>query len=502
MSVQGEPVCMENTKKEKDKIIGPAANRVSFWLKVVYGIGQAPNAIKATLFGIFTLYFYTTVIGLSGTLVGVAVAIGLVWDAVIDPVIGNISDNAQGCLGKRHGFMMVGSAGMGISLWAYFSPPANLSTEALFFWLLVTNILVRTMTSIFSIPYYALGAELSRDYHDRTSVTGIRGIFALIGTLATSALSFVLFFPSTSQGVDPKFNLEGYGAMGLFAGLAMTLIGLISTFGTFSCRQYFSPGKAISMRNSVRIFFADLVLAVQNQSFRSLFISYSIFFLGTVINATLSIHFLTYYVEISESKALSTFHLSFYLGALAGVVFWMKISKIIEKRWLYFSGTLCTSMIMGCAFMLLGEGRIFGTGNLQPLLLGHGLAGFFASVLWIIPGSMIADIADQDELLTGKRREGIFFGIFHFGEQMAAGAAIIITGMLIDWFAGLMPGQVQQLPVTVTRIGMLYSLLPSILLAVASFFILSYSLDQNIIASIQSKLKKTHKQKKGQFESE
>ena len=480
-------------KTEKKNTPLPSVRRVGVGIKIIYGIGLVPNAIKTILYGIFSLYLYTTVMGLSGTLVGIASAIGLVWDAIIDPVIGTLSDNAQGWFGKRHGFMLIGAAGMGISLWAYFNPPGNLSTEALFAWLLITNLLVRTMTSLYGIPYYALGAELSQDYHERTSITAIRGAFALLGTLTAAVLSFILFFPSTIQQGDPKFDLNGYQTMGLFSGATMTLIALICTFGTLSCRQYISYGKVTPMRNSLRRFFANSLVALRNQSFQSVFFSYSIFYLGTVINATLAIHFLTYYVKITASEALSTFHLSFYLGALVGVAFWLKVSKNIEKRWLYFAGTLFTSMLMGCAFLLMGEGHLLGTGNLPPLLFGNGLAGFSASVLWIIPTSMIADVADQDEVLTDQRREGIFFGLFQFGEQIAAGASILITGILLDWFAGLIPGQAQQSAITITRIGMLYSLLPSVLLAVAAFLILRYSLNQNKIASIQLQLDKSHK---------
>ncbi len=187
----------------------------NIWMKILYGCGQIPYTIKTILFGVFTLYFYTTVLGLPGSLVGIASGIGLVWDAVIDPVIGAFSDTTQSRFGKRHGFMLAGAAGMGVSFWAYFSPPAGLSLPSLFTWLLITSLLVRTTTSLFAIPYYALGAELSSDYHERTSITGVRSIFALLGTLATATLSFVLFFPETAPGVDPKLNVNGYHAMGM-----------------------------------------------------------------------------------------------------------------------------------------------------------------------------------------------------------------------------------------------------------------------------------------------
>jgi GPH family glycoside/pentoside/hexuronide:cation symporter len=479
---------MQVIERDIGRINPPVTPQVGLWVKGIYGVGQIANSVKTIVFGIFSLFFYTTVMGLPGTLVGVASAIGLLWDAIIDPVIGTLSDKAEGRLGKRHGFMLVGAAGMGVSFWAYFSPPQALSSQVLFVWLLATNLLVRTMSSVFSIPYYALGAELSQDYHQRTSISGIRGGFALFGTLATAVLSFVLFFPALPQGGDLKLNVEGYRAMGLFCGLVMSVVAAVSSFGTLSHRQFVchKPGKPLP--NGRRHFFSNTLLALRNRSFRMLFLSYSIFFLGTVINATLAIHFLTYYVRITTSKSLSAFHLAFYVGALLGVVFWLRISRMVEKHWLYFTGTLSTATVMCCAFIFLGEGHLFGVGSLSPVLVGSWLAGFFASVLWIIPPSMIADIADQDELLNGERREGVFFGLFNFGEQIAAGASILITGILIDHFAGLIPGQALQSATTINRIGVLYGLLPCFLLVAAALFILRYSLNQGAVAAIQSKL--------------
>jgi len=185
---------------------------------------------------------------------------------------------------------------------------------------------------------------------------------------------------------------------------------------------------------------------------------------------------------------VSAFQLAFFLGALAGVFCWLRVSKILEKRWIYFLGTAGTATMMGSAYVFLGEGHLLGTGSLTPLLFGNCVAGFFASTLWIIPSSMIADVADQDEWLTGERREGTFFGLFHFGEQIAAGAAILITGILIDAFAGLIPGEVHQSAMTIGRIGMLYSLLPAGLALASAFLILLYSLDEKEIAHIQAAL--------------
>jgi GPH family glycoside/pentoside/hexuronide:cation symporter len=456
--------------------------------KILYGMGDIANAVKMTLFGLFTLYFYTTVMGLPGSLVGIASILVLVWDAVIDPYIGYLSDKAHFHFGRRHAFMLVGALTMGITFWAFLSPPQGLSTGTLFAWLLGSSLLVRTATSVFGVPYFALGAELSEDYHERTSITGIRGILALLGTLGAAALSFVVFFPDRTPGVDPKLDYAGYPAMGLAFGLVMSVTGLIATLGTLSWQPYLPTDGNPEMSQTPRNFFASFLQSLWNPSFRALFTSYSLFFLGVVINNSLTIHYLTYYAQVTASTALSTFQLAFYVGGLVGVVFWLRLSRLVEKHWLYLLTNLATATLMLCALLLVGEGHLFGIGNVRALIVGHVLGGFFGSILWFMPGSMIADVADEDELETGQRREGSFFGIFFFGQQLAAGVSLLLNGVLVDWFAGLVPGQASQSPQTAWRLGLLYSLLPAALLGVAAVLILRYTLSKQRVAVIRAEL--------------
>jgi len=456
--------------------------------KVLYGVGDIANSVKMVLFGLFTIYFYTTVMGLPARLVGIASAIGLFWDALIDPYIGSYSDRCCSSWGRRHPFILAGSLAMGLCMWLFFRPPPDLSTPMLCFWLLATGLLVRTMTSFYGVPYYALGAELSQDYHERTQITGIRSAWALAGTLAAATLPFLLFFSTPAEGSDPKLTYGSYPVMGGAFGAVMSATGLVACFSTWPLRNLRVPHLGLETGSSPRGFFEGFALSMANRSFRILFLSFSLFFLGVVINGSVSIHFLTQYAAIHSSRAISAFQLSFYLGGLCGVLFWTPVSRRFEKRRLYFVSTLFTATVMSAAFLLFGEGHPLGTGNIKALCVGHGLAGFFASILWILPGSMIADVADEDAVATGTRREGTFFGIFFFGQQIAAGLSLLVTGVLAQDFAGLSPGTAVQSAATARRLAMIYSLLPAGLLAVAAFLIVGYRLDRAKVERIQEHL--------------
>ncbi|HET7771774.1 MAG TPA: MFS transporter [Chloroflexota bacterium] len=473
------------------EVSASAAGRLDLATKVLYGAGEIANSSKTVLFGLFLLFFYTTVMGLPGTLVGLATAAGLLWDALIDPYIGHLSDRTRSAFGRRHGFMLAGALAVGPTFWALFSPPAGLSTGALFAWLLVTGLLVRLAHSLFVVPYHALGAELSRDYHERTSITGIRGACALAGTVATAGLSFVLFFPNTIPGQDPKLSYAGYPAMGFWLGLAMSAAALTATLSTARRAAQARPLVPASVPRETREssgLIGDVVISLRNPPFRALACAFALMFLGTVVNGALTVHFLTYYARIPESVALSALQAAFYGGALAGVVVWLRVARVVEKRALFALAGVATAGLMLGATALFGEGRLFGAGATQPLLAGQALAGFFGSLFWILPHSMLADVADADALVTGRRREGTFFGILSLAQQLATGLSILLTGVLLDRFAGLAAGQSHQAPETVARIGLLFGALPAALLLGGALLIAGYRLDRRRVIAIQERL--------------
>ena len=424
--------------------------------------------------------------GLPASWAGLAGAIGLVWDAAIDPYIGHLSDTSRSRWGRRHAFMLAGALTMGLGFWASFAPPRGMSATGLFLWLLGTGFLVRTATSVYRVPYFALGAELSRDYDERTSVTAFRGFLAVVGALAAGSLSFLLFFPNRTEGVDPKLDYSGYPAMGLAFGAVMTLLSLVAIAGTWRWRH--ALGGDAAAAPPPRRFFAGFARCLRRPSFRALFVSTAFFHLAVSMNAALSIHFLTHYARVTESAALSAFQLAFFLAGLAGVVFWLRVSRAMEKSTLYLLGTLATAAAMLAVFLLVGEGHPFGTGNVRVLLAGHALVGFFGSTLWFVPATLIADVVDEDELATGERREGSYFGLYSFGQQLATGLAILLTGVLVERFAGLVPGPAVPAPGTVWRIGLLYAVVPAGLVLAAAATALPYRIGRRETAAIQSML--------------
>lgn len=455
--------------------------------KLLYGVGEMPITVLMVLSGLFMLFFYNSVMGLPAGLVGVGLSSSLVLDALLDPFIGHISDRTRHWFGRRHIFMLPGALITGPAFFLLFSPPRHLSHAGLFVWLLACAIGLRAASAVYRIPYLSLGAELSRDYDDRTKTMAIRTLFGLLGTLGASALSFLVFFPATADGSEPKLHYAGYPRMGLAFGALMTVSGLIGTFGTLRQRTSSS-----GTESSAPHFFSSFKISLQNPSFRSIWFSTTIFFLAVVLNFSMAIHYFTWYAQVSRSEILSLIQTCFYSGALGGVVMWMTLARRAEKRTLYIMAAVASAILLFMATFLVGSGHPLGTGHPVPLIIGHVIGGIFASAVWVVPASMIADVADTDELSTGLRREGIFFGIMNFGEKIAAGGALLIAGGLLGIFRRLSHdaalGTPGHPPAAVPYVGLLYGAVPASLLIVAVVLILPYALNRRTVHDLQRKI--------------
>jgi len=454
--------------------------------KLLYGIGEMPITVLMVISGLFMLFFYNSVMGLPSLWVGVGLSFSLVLDAVLDPFIGHLSDRTSHPFGRRHIYMLPGALIIGPSFFLLFSPPRALGRGALFGWMLVCAIALRASSAIYRIPYLSLGAEISRDYDDRTSTMGLRTLFGLMGTLLAGALSF-LIFPATTDGSEPRLHYAGYPRLGFAFGAMMTIAGLIGTLGTLRYRT--TSGVPGSFR---RRFFSGFLLAMRNPHFRSIWFSTTVFFLAVVLNFTMAIHYFTWYARVGRSEVLSLIQTCFYSGAIGGVILWMSLARRTEKRTLYMMAAASSAILLLMATFLVGSGRPLGTGHPFPLIVGHVIGGIFASAVWVMPASMIADVTDTDELTTGLRREGIYFGIMNFGEKLAAGGALLFAGGLLGVFRRLSPGPnfgtPGHPPAAVPYVGLLYGAVPAALLGISLLLILPYRLNRRAVHDIQENL--------------
>jgi GPH family glycoside/pentoside/hexuronide:cation symporter len=462
-----------------------ASEKVPLLLQILYGLGEIPITATMGLFGIYVLFFYNSVMGLDAALAGIGSTAGLVVDAVLDPYIGFRSDVARFRFGRRQSFMLFGCVGMGPLFFLLLSPPQGLGQWPLFCWLLIASVGFRFCFAVYRIPYLSLGAELTRDYDERTRVIAIRSLLGLIGLASAATLPLVVFFHRVIGDADPKLQYSGYPKMGAAFGAVMTLAGLIAAFGTQSRRTWGDAGHA---REEARHFFSGMWVFLKNPNFRAIWLAFTICSMAVVVNFSLNLQFLKWYVGIEDHRGLSLVQAAFYLGAVLGVLAWIWVVKRGEKRTFLVGSVSGLALILCLATLLMGRGHLFGVGNPAPLICGNFFAGLCASALWVLPFSMMADVVDEDTLQSGMRREGICFGIMNFGEKIASGGALGLSGLLLRGFVHIAPGSETQSASATSRLGIAYGIIPAALMVIAIFMTLQFRLRRRDVEAIQAKL--------------
>jgi glycoside/pentoside/hexuronide:cation symporter, GPH family len=193
--------------------------RVPLHIKVFNGLGSIAYGVKDNGFSTFLLIFYNQVIGLDASLVSLALMMALLIDAVVDPIIGHLSDRTYTRWGRRHPWLYLAPIPLAFAWMLLWSPPANL--DHIFAYLVVTAILVRTLVSCCEVPSQSLVPELTADYDERTSITRLRFLFAWMGGLLVFFLANTVFLKADATHKYGQLNPEGYWNYGLAGAILM-----------------------------------------------------------------------------------------------------------------------------------------------------------------------------------------------------------------------------------------------------------------------------------------
>jgi glycoside/pentoside/hexuronide:cation symporter, GPH family len=409
-------------------------DQLSRGTKVIYSLGKGAESIYCRLFEFFLFFYFAQVQGLSGTLAGLAVAVALVSDAITDPLAGSLSDRFRSKWGRRHPFMYLSILPLGISLNLLFMPPRHLGQIALFLWLSLFALLVRLCLSFFFVPYLALGAELSNNYYERSSVVAYRGVAGIVGSAITMVLGLWVFLPSTAKYPKGQMNPDGYPPLALTCSIVVMGLAFITAYGTRGHIPRIPKAPPNPPPYRLTQVFKEMYSAFKNRSFRALFVTLIMLAIFAGINAALLMHFFTFYWGFN-SKQIMYFTWAIALGFLLCVPFLRSFHLWFDKKKTFIIG-LVVGPLLGSVPVILRETDLFfrnGDPRLLPLLLAlYGMLAFLVAMSALTAPSMIADIVDEHEVTTGLRQEGIFFGTSSFSGKAASGFGNLIAGITID----------------------------------------------------------------------
>lgn len=467
---------------------------LAFRIKLAFGIAIG-EAAYIGMFNTFITIYYNQAIGMSNTLIGVAVMLALFADAITDPLVGLVSDRTRSKFGRRHPFLWIAPLPLAIALYAIFNPPQSLldHTYALFAWLAFWTILSRGFVTLFNVPHLALRGELSKQQHERSQLFSANTIFTYL-----AGLGFAFFAWSFFQGDRLR---ESDGAMvpgqldpGAYLPLVMFVCAVIlisiwtCAAGTAKAARALSRPQADPPKFTLIYFFSTLLRTLKNRNYLILLCGYFFFMITSGIFDTLNVFINTYFWQL-EPNQIRWFGL---VGAPAGIT-GAVLSPILMKKFdrkpvmlVALAGTVTFAQLV-VTLRLLGVMPENGDPLLLPCLLANA-AGFLFSigVGGVAIYSMIGDVIDENELVSGLREEGLFYSARAFFAKASYSVGHFVAGVMLDFYVRLpfeaVPGRVDQ--DVLVRLGITAGPIMGGAALIAIFIYSRYQLDRQRHAEI------------------
>ena len=373
-----------------------------------YAVPAAPVQFLFMLFLFMYLKFASDSLGASTALVGTIFLVARVWDAVSDPLVGNLSDRTQSRLGRRRSWLL-GSAlpilVFGVMAW---SPPESLSGGALTAWIAVSVVGFYTAYTGFDVPHMALGAEITFDRQSRNRVFGARQFSVAFAMLLSAGAVQIL--------VDDSGGRTSAMWLALGAGIVTVAAVVYSVFTL-------PPERADFMGRGGGNPFRALRDVWSNRHARLLLFVYFIESLGTGAIGMLIPFLLDDVMEMPKLTG-PILGLTFVL-ALLSIPGWVMLARRYEKRRLWLAAMLASSV--GFGLMLL-----MGKGTWPLMLVSATIIGLCQSCGNVLGQALKAEIVDFDEYETGERKEGAYFAAWSFVRKLAAGIMVFIVGLVLE----------------------------------------------------------------------
>jgi GPH family glycoside/pentoside/hexuronide:cation symporter len=459
--------------------LAAALGPVTLREKLFYGLGEVGEAVKTAALETFLFFYYIQVLGLQGSLAGLALFIALMVDGVSDPLIGSWSDRTRSKLGRRHPYLYMAPIPLAIGIVLLFSPPHGLSQAMLFLWLTSFAIISRFAMALYFVPHMALGADLSDNFDERVSIGGYRTGFSYAGRLLALGGAFSLFFVATAAFPRGQLNPAAYTPFSLFCAAAVIIAVFCSALGTQArARRIAVRPLAEGPRTPV---WRTVIQALRLTSFRSMFLSLLLFYIFNGTQAALMLHMGTFYWQLTPGQLQWTFYAS-TIGFIPGVFFVRRVAARLDKKPAYIVGVLlsCSTVCMPVLLRLAGVFPENGSPMLVPMLCAFNfIYGVFGSVPVTLSSAMLADVADDYDLARGVRAEGLFFGAVAFSRKASTGIGGALAGVLLDLIAFPRKAVVGHVDApTLTHLAILYGPVLLVILCSGLFILAPYDLSR------------------------
>jgi len=402
--------------------------------KINYSIGAVANGIKTDTFTFFLLFFYSNIIGLNPALAGSAIFIALCVDAVTDPLMGTISDRTNSSYGRRHPFMMISFIPMSLGYIFLFAPRQDwdMSQSDLFIWMTIFTVITRIGMTLFDIPHRAFGGEITKNYKERTILMSWREMFGWVAGLSNAFLGYGIFFISTSEYPQGQLNPDAWFPFAVTGAIFMIISVLYSSLSTKGEIKSLSKWSGSISLSDI---FNELKIAIGNKSFLIFFFGNLFLSLAWGLANTLTLFVNTYFWEF-EATQIKYFLPIYLIGTLLAFYFTPRMVNRFDKKYIVMICIAAVGLLSPGPFIMYNLGLTPENGTLQLVLFISVFLLFlitFNIVGIMVRDSMVGDIADEVELQSGKRQEGILFATVGFMQKLNAGLGTFFAGQVLSF---------------------------------------------------------------------
>ncbi len=440
------------------------STRLSVKEKLGYGLGDTASHFVWDMVGFWILIFYTDTFGISAAAAGTIMFMARLWDMVSDPLMGVISDRTRSRWGKFRPYLLWTALPYGALAVLAFSTP-DLGPDGKVIYAAVTYLLLMTAYTAINLPYSSLGAVMTADSHERTSLNTYRFVCAFVGQLIVSGLALTL--AGYFGGGD---SAKGYRlTVTLFALIAVVLF--MVTF--LSTRERIQP--PATQQNNLR---KDFKTLLGNRPWVILAVVGVVSFVMFALQNLSVAYYFKYYIGREQSVQLFN-----VVGSVALIVA-LPFSKPLAQRFGQKRVFIGSSLLSGLFFILLYLPAAQSIGWIYALnVLAKMAYAPAVPLLW----TMIADAADYGEWTTGRRATGLFFSAATFAQKGGWGIGGALAGWLLAAF-GYVQQAAEQTAVAVTGIRLLISVFPGVLYMSCALALLFYNLDAATVETMKREL--------------
>ena len=472
--------------KSQSHVVAPE-DRIPLRSKVVYGLGVAGDMWGHWLYVGLAYPVFNLYLKVNPLYIGLALMITRLVDAFTDPILARFSDNARTRWGRRRPFILVGSILAGLGLPMLFMASSHWNETQLFWFILISAMVYAPMMSCYNMPYYSLGAEMTPDYNERTNLMSFRGMIQKV----LEVPNFYAFrFTQTALfavGIDAAtghmtYNtLQGARVFCAIMGAIIVVIGILN-FAFVKERYYHKVESTHQAKVSLKeSFFTTLKV----KPFLMIVVIGLSFNMGSAIVGQLGQYTTIFYVAGGDQQVGSSWNghmgLAAMFGALLGVPMINVLSRRLGKR-----RALMIDIGFGIA-AFLATWWLYNPAIPWMQLIASGAIGLAGAALWVMHGSMGADVMDYDEISSHKRREGAFSACGSWIMKASSALTMFISGAILN-LTGFDAQKAQQSVETITNIRLLFAAIPAAGLAIALFTVFLYPLTRERMAEIRVEL--------------